>query len=121
MFVPKVSHSSADSIRNTRRRQRTSLDDADKPPRAKRQRSALRYDSHELPSLSKTSSIAQERVQEHASNNLGDLRSTAEHSAAALKDIPIRVLREQERRETENDGTVVLVCFFLSVPDPLVE
>ncbi|PKY01840.1 hypothetical protein P168DRAFT_306102 [Aspergillus campestris IBT 28561] len=108
MFVPKVSHSSTDSIRSTRRRQRTSLDDADKPPRAKRQRSALRYDSHELPSLSQTSSIAQERVQEHASNNLTDLRSTAEHNAAGLKDIPIRVLREQERRETENDGTVVL-------------
>ncbi|KAB8228530.1 putative nuclear pore complex subunit Nup133 [Aspergillus alliaceus] len=105
MFVPKAAISSAASLRNPRRRQRTSSDESVNPPKAKRQRSSLRHDDSEFNSDNQGELHEPwDRRTSIASEELG--RKMVD-SPTFQENMPIRGLKKPERRG-ESDGTIVL-------------
>lgn len=111
---------SAASFRN-RRRQRADSDDSDKPPKAKRQRSALPHELSEKPGLSRE---LQHEHQEHSILGQEDAsRSMTPSESGIQRKIAIRGPRNLEQQH-DSDGTIILVryarltffFFFFSLP-----
>ncbi|OGM42020.1 hypothetical protein ABOM_009709 [Aspergillus bombycis] len=102
MFLPKAPISSA-SLRNPRRRQRTSSDEPVNPPKAKRQRSSLRHGSSDIPLED------QNELNEHGScsTTLASQDLETADNATFQESIPIRGPKKLEKRG-EADGTIVL-------------
>lgn len=108
MFVPKAGLSSVASLRNPRRRQRTSSDDSMKQPDAKRQRSALRSESpgHS----SEAQSDFKKRLPKHPGLDTGDVSDpTVTKKPGVQKSLPVRSLNELKLPPNEVNTTVVLV------------
>ncbi|KAF4262495.1 hypothetical protein CNMCM8714_000060 [Aspergillus fumigatus] len=107
MFVPKAGLSSVASLRNPRRRQRTSSDDSMKQPDAKRQRSALRSESpgHS----SEAQSDFKKRLPKHPGLDTGDVSDpTVTKKPGVQKSLPVRSLNELKLPPNEVNTTVVL-------------
>ncbi|KAE8144623.1 Non-repetitive/WGA-negative nucleoporin C-terminal-domain-containing protein [Aspergillus avenaceus] len=106
MFVPKAALSSTTSLRNPRRRQRTSSDESVKPPNAKRQRSALRQGSCDL----RTNDLGdnQEPSSQLIPATLNNINSTAPENVILQDNMPIRGPKRTEREDDYSDGTLVL-------------
>lgn len=105
MFSTESTHATSLSLRNPRRRPRTSSDESVKPPKAKRQRSGLRSDTFDAP----------EGVQvDHRVNQATDdlLPCLAENGtlngSAATKELALRGGRKEQSGDRA-DGTVILV------------
>jgi nuclear pore complex protein Nup133 len=108
MFVPKAGLSSVASLRNPRRRQRTSSDESVKQPDAKRQRSALRSESPGR------SSEAQSDFMKGLPKDPGLDTGYASDPMVAKKpgvqrSLPVRSLNELKRPANEVNAAVVLV------------
>lgn len=108
MFAPDVIAHSTSSLRNPRRRQRTSSDDSVKLPKAKRQRSVLRQDTFDPPD------IAALRDGERVSQPSQQSASVEESSITSNEDVFQRQLTIRGPKKTEKsgdsvDGTVILV------------
>ena len=109
MFVPR----SASSLRNSRRRQRTSSGESVQQPKAKRQRSI--QDNIKIPL--RDDQI--ERDSRHESFELrtpgptDETRTEGTGKEGPPKHIAIRGPKKLDKREDGNgiDGTMVLVCF----------
>ncbi|UDD61394.1 hypothetical protein AFCA_008760 [Aspergillus flavus] len=104
MFLPKAAISSASSLRNPRRRQRTSSDEPVNPPKAKRQRSSLRHVSSDIPSEDPS------ELHEHGGSTTTasqDFVPQTADNAIFQESMPIRGSKKSERRG-EADGTIVL-------------
>lgn len=106
MFVPKAGG------RNTRRRQRTSSDDSVKPPKAKRQRSVLRRPD-ESPSDTNLGRELAKLATPTTPN--GDIAPTDQMSELHLS---TRVVKQGDVSGNNNEGTVVLVGYFISLRVP---
>ncbi|KAH1543004.1 hypothetical protein KXX57_005966 [Aspergillus fumigatus] len=107
MFVPKAGLSSVASLRNPRRRQRTSSDESMKQPDAKRQRSALRSESpgHS----SEAQSGFKKRLPKHPGLDTGDVSDpTVTKKPGVQKSLPVRSLNELKLPPNEVNTTVVL-------------
>ncbi|EDP49960.1 nuclear pore complex subunit Nup133, putative [Aspergillus fumigatus A1163] len=107
MFVPKAGLSSVASLRNPRRRQRTSSDESMKQPDAKRQRSALRSESpgHS----SEAQSDFKKRLPKHPGLDTGDVSDpTVTKKPGVQKSLPVRSLNELKLPPNEVNTTVVL-------------
>ncbi|GMG17238.1 unnamed protein product [Aspergillus oryzae] len=107
MFLPKAAISSASSLRNPRRRQRTSSDEPVNPPKAKRQRSSLRHVSSDIPSEDPS------ELHEHGGSTTTasqDFVPQTADNAIFQESMPIRGSKKSERRG-EADGTIVLIRF----------
>ncbi|KMK54321.1 putative Nup133 nucleoporin [Aspergillus fumigatus Z5] len=108
MFVPKAGLSSVASLRNPRRRQRTSSDESMKQPDAKRQRSALRSESpgHS----SEAQSDFKKRLPKHPGLDTGDVSDpTVTKKPGVQKSLPVRSLNELKLPPNEVNTTVVLI------------
>lgn len=95
------------SLRNPRRRQRTSSDDSMKQPDAKRQRSALRSESpgHS----SEAQSDFKKRLPKHPGLDTGDVSDpTVTKKPGVQKSLPVRSLNELKLPPNEVNTTVVL-------------
>ncbi|KNG81051.1 hypothetical protein ANOM_010078, partial [Aspergillus nomiae NRRL 13137] len=103
MFLPKAAISSASSLRNPRRRQRTSSDEPVNPPKAKRQRSSLRHGSSDI-CLEDQSEL---REHGNCSTTLASQDLDTADNATFQESMPIRGPKKLERRG-EADGTIVL-------------
>ncbi|KAE8376470.1 Non-repetitive/WGA-negative nucleoporin C-terminal-domain-containing protein [Aspergillus bertholletiae] len=104
MFLPKATISSTSS-RNPRRRQRTSCDESDKPPKAKRQRPSLRYDDLDIPSDSPSELHEHGGCSETVPPQTLDPQTA--DNATFQDSMPIRGPKKTERRG-ESDGTIIL-------------
>ncbi|RHZ56781.1 putative nuclear pore complex subunit Nup133 [Aspergillus thermomutatus] len=110
MFVPKAGLSSVASLRNPRRRQRTSSDESVKPPDAKRQRSALRSESPGR--YSETQSDSKKRLSKDPAPKTGDESDpTVAKKPGMQRSLPVRPLNELKRPVNEVNTTVVLSVF----------
>lgn len=99
MFAPE---SGGYALRNTRRRQRTSLEDSVKPPNAKRQRSTLRQEP-----LNPSMSIALDN--ENGTPLDSRLKQTNQGTALGLeRDLAIRTSEKPSKSTPQHDRTVVL-------------
>jgi nuclear pore complex protein Nup133 len=108
MFVPKAGLSSVVSLRNPRRRQRTSSDESVKQPDAKRQRSALRSESPEH--YSEAHADFKKRLPKDPSLDTGDASdSTVAKKPGVQRSLPVRSLNELKRPANEVNAAVVLV------------
>ncbi|KAJ5655620.1 Nucleoporin Nup133/Nup155-like [Penicillium longicatenatum] len=94
MFVPKS------TSRNPRRRPRTSSDDSVKPPKAKRQRSALRQEEN-----SPSAIVDHENGREMAESAISF--SLSDHPDGDLH-LPIRGVKPNEEPNNDLEGTIVL-------------
>jgi nuclear pore complex protein Nup133 len=96
------------SLRNTRRRQRTSLDEAVKPPNAKRQRSTLRQNSGERPVKAIADSDLRDNQQpaDLDQQNSNDDKIKAEGDQ---QNLAFRGPRKLEKSAGQTDPTVTLV------------
>lgn len=108
MFAPDVTAHTTSSLRNPRRRQRTSSDDSVKFPKAKRQRSALRQDTFDPPD------VATLGDGEHVSESSQQSASVEESGITSSEDVFQRQLTLRGPKKTEKsgdnvDGTVILV------------
>lgn len=119
MFSPDVSvHPNVASLRNPRRRQRTSSDDSIKPPKAKRQRSALRQDTFEPPYDANVNGLAGPANGDVSLNGHAPEEVPPANGGVSSKDLALRGPKKQERRGERGDGTVVLVCkYYRSLSD----
>ncbi|KAL1983543.1 hypothetical protein VTN96DRAFT_10203 [Rasamsonia emersonii] len=107
MFAPDVTAHTTSSLRNPRRRQRTSSDDSVKFPKAKRQRSALRQDTFDPPD------VATLGDGEHVSESSQQSASVEESGITSSEDVFQRQLTLRGPKKTEKsgdnvDGTVIL-------------
>jgi nuclear pore complex protein Nup133 len=108
MFAPKAATSAA-SLRNPRRRQRTSSGESIKPPNAKRQRSILRQNE-----TFKTADLTERepdyRSLEHPTpTGPGDADATLTSDGDIQRSIPIRTTKKHEKRKGDTINPVVLV------------
>lgn len=110
MFVPKAPSSSASSAPTSRRRQRSESDDSVKPPKAKRQRSALRQEERQSHRSVQASGETQRKPQGQpapvAPEGSGERSSDI---AGAEKQIVIRGPKEPADRDADLDDEAVLV------------
>ncbi|KAL2786233.1 Non-repetitive/WGA-negative nucleoporin C-terminal-domain-containing protein [Aspergillus keveii] len=107
MFAPKAATSAA-SLRNPRRRQRTSSGESIKPPNAKRQRSILRQNE-----TFKTADLTERepdyRSLEHPTpTGPGDADPTLTSDGDIQRSIPIRTTKKHEKRKGDTINPVVL-------------
>ncbi|KAI9923395.1 hypothetical protein MW887_009365 [Aspergillus wentii] len=107
MFVPKAA---AASLRNPRRRQRTSSDESVNPPKAKRQRSVLRYGDLERPSDNETEhEIPNGPMDPRGLVQPNELNAMPAEKTNSQKSLSIRGPKKPEKRDHGTDGTVVLI------------
>ncbi|KAL2819955.1 Non-repetitive/WGA-negative nucleoporin C-terminal-domain-containing protein [Aspergillus cavernicola] len=107
MFAPKAAASTA-SLRNPRRRQRTSSGESIKPPNAKRQRSILRQDDK-----TKTGDITgcnpdYRSLERATSTGPNDADPTPTPKSDIQRNIPIRTTKIVEKRNSDIVDPVVL-------------
>jgi nuclear pore complex protein Nup133 len=108
MFVPKAGLSSAATLRNPRRRQRTGSDESVKAPDAKRQRSALRSVSPGR--YSEAQSDFKKRLPKAPALKTGDESDpTITKKTGVQRSLPVRPLNELKRPANEVNTAVVLV------------
>ncbi|CRG85561.1 Nucleoporin nup132 [Talaromyces islandicus] len=102
-----AANSGGRSLRNTRRRQRTSLDEAVKPPNAKRQRSTLRQGSGEAPVKTIANSDLQENQQpaDVDQQDSNDDRNKAEQNQ---QNLAFRGPRKHEKPAGQTDSAITL-------------
>ncbi|KAE8348479.1 Non-repetitive/WGA-negative nucleoporin C-terminal-domain-containing protein [Aspergillus coremiiformis] len=106
MFVPKAATiSSTGSLRNPRRRQRTSSDEPVNLPKAKRQRSNLRHDAPEI--LLEDQGEQYKPWNSSRSTTSQELGPEIPDDVILQENIPIRGSKQVERRD-ESDRTIVL-------------
>jgi nuclear pore complex protein Nup133 len=108
------SHSAVASLRNPRRRQRTTSDESVKFPRAKRQRSTLRQSSDETPGGRR---FADELSHGESSETQVSSKISPDNGLI-LNEIALRGPRKPEKRGARVDGTIFLVGSFLFEFDP---
>ncbi|KAF7162724.1 hypothetical protein CNMCM5623_007893 [Aspergillus felis] len=107
MFVPKAGLSSVASLRNPRRRQRTSSDESVNQPDAKRQRSALRSESPGR--YSEAQSDFKKRFPKDPGPDAGDASDpTVAKKPGVQRSLPVRPLNELKRPSNEVNAAVVL-------------
>ncbi|KAL4947496.1 Non-repetitive/WGA-negative nucleoporin C-terminal-domain-containing protein [Aspergillus filifer] len=122
MFAPKAGVTAA-SLRNPRRRQRTSSGESTKPPSAKRQRSILRRSNDsDIGELADRHS--NHRSSAPSTSIANDLESTIPSDGEVQRSIPIRTAKKLERRKCDTINPVILsktdfysVCQLPSLPD----
>ncbi|KAL4912099.1 Non-repetitive/WGA-negative nucleoporin C-terminal-domain-containing protein [Aspergillus aurantiobrunneus] len=106
MFAPKAAGSTA-SLRNPRRRQRTSSGESIKPPNAKRQRSNLRQADD-----SKTEDVTDQSPSHRSLGNTtsiaNDFESIPTRDGEAQRNIPIRTTKKPEKRKSDAVNPVIL-------------
>ncbi|KKK16569.1 hypothetical protein P175DRAFT_0560396 [Aspergillus ochraceoroseus IBT 24754] len=108
MFVPKASSSVA-SLRNPRRRQRTSSDESVKPPSAKRQRSILRQGNSKVnPGDLIDDSPKFQPSELSTSTSLNNSESIPSLDGNPERSIPIRTAKKPEKRKNDTVDAVVL-------------
>lgn len=107
MFIPR----STGSVRNPRRRQRTSSGDSSKQPNAKRQRSVQK----DAEISSDIDNI--ERDSQHEPLEFLTSKSETTDRTLPSKQIAIRGPKKFEKRRDVNDldGAVILVCFLFFI------
>lgn len=109
MFAPGSGGHAVSSLRSSRRRQRTSLEDSVKPPAAKRQRSSLRRDPKQTTG---NKNIA--TAQEHG-NKLGMTIEEYGVEAAPQRErtLAIRSSEKTSKAALQTDHAVILVWLSL--------
>ncbi|EED23628.1 nuclear pore complex subunit Nup133, putative [Talaromyces stipitatus ATCC 10500] len=103
MFAPGSGGQDASSLRTSRRRQRTSLEDSAKPPAAKRQRSTLRQEYR--PSVNKAVKPDEEREIKPGATIQSHRLETGSQQERVL---PIRGSEKTSKAVSQTDHTVVL-------------
>lgn len=106
MFSTESAHATTSlSLRNSRRRQRTSSDESVKPPKAKRQRSGLRHDTFDAPGDvqfdHRVNQAADELLSSHG-------ESAGVNGSTPAKELPLRGGRKEQSGDRA-DGTLILV------------
>lgn len=106
MFSTESAHTATSlSLRNPRRRQRTSSDESVKPPKAKRQRSGLRHDTFDAPGSVKLDPRANQATDGLLSSQ-GE--SAVVNGGTATKELAVRGGRKEQSGDRA-DGTLILV------------
>lgn len=108
MFAPESGSYGGHSLRNTRRRQRTSLEDSVKPPDAKRHRSALRREPAQ-PSVNKDVDFEKENGFKPSA---GLKRSENDNKPREERSLAIRSSEKTSKATTQTDHTVILVRLY---------
>ncbi|KAL4935756.1 hypothetical protein BDV06DRAFT_120780 [Aspergillus oleicola] len=124
MFAPKAGVTAA-SLRNPRRRQRTSSGESTKPPSAKRQRSTLRQ-PNDPSTADLTDRPSGHRSSDPSASITSELDSTTPSDGEIQRSIPIRTTKKLERRKSDAVNPVILsktdfysVCQLPSLPDQI--
>lgn len=109
MFAPGSGGHAASSLRSSRRRQRTSLEDAVKPPAAKRQRSSLRREPKQ-PAGNKNVSTGQE----HGIKPSAAIKDYGvETGSLKERTLAIRSSEKTSKAPSQTDHAIVLVWLSL--------
>lgn len=124
MFAPKAAVSTT-SLRNPRRRQRTSSGESMKPPSAKRQRSILRQDDDfKIGDL--TDRTLDHRPLVSGTSIANDVDVTPNLDGETQQNIPIRTSKKSDIRRGDAVEPVILVCqpfffffFFFAILDSM--
>lgn len=105
MFSTESAHATSLSLRNPRRRQRTSSDESVKPPKAKRQRSGLRHDTFDAPD-----GVQVDHRVNQATDELlpGHGESSGVNGGTTTKELALRGGRKDQSGDRA-DGTLILV------------
>lgn len=108
MFAPEILTGRA--LRSSRRRQRTSSDESVKPPKAKRQRSALGENALSAPESAADSGLREPRRPSKPITSIET--SDGEGVEATQKNLPVRGPKKTEKSDA-SDRTIVLVQYFV--------
>ena len=105
MFAPGSGGHTASSLRSSRRRQRTSLEDAVKPPAAKRQRSSLRREPKQSAGNKNVST-----GQEHGIKPSAAIKAHGvETDSLKERTLAIRSSEKTSKAPSQTDHAIVLV------------